>query len=93
MVLRFYVSCPTSASSSSSSSAFSSASSAALIAVFSAGPEQQAQDQSVPRRTSTASARSQRSPPDPNSNLWSKVFPALNNAVGLAMGLVAEGLY
>ena len=37
--------------------------------------EQQAQDQSVPRRTSTASARSQ-CPPDPNSNLWIRVFLA-----------------
>ena len=29
-----------------------------------------------PRRTSTASSRSQWSPPDPNSNLWFKVIPA-----------------
>ena len=36
--------------------------------MFAARPEQQAQDQrSDPRRTSTASARSQCSPPDPNS--------------------------
>ena len=40
----------------------------------SSGPEQQAQDQSDPRLTSAASARSQCSPPHPNSNLWSKVF-------------------
>ena len=44
--------------------------------MFPAGPEQQAQDQSDPRRTSTASARSQRSPPDPNSKFRIRVFPA-----------------
>ena len=44
------------------------------IAVFPAGPEQQAQDQSDPRRTSTASARSQCSPP--NSKLRIRVIPA-----------------
>ena len=58
MVVRFYVSCPTSASSSSSSSAFSSASSA--------GPQLQALDRSVFRRTWTTSSRSERSPPDLN---------------------------
>ena len=36
-----------------------------VIAVVPAGPEQQALDQSEPRRTSTASAWSQRSPPQP----------------------------
>ena len=57
--------------------------------VFPAGPPPQAQDQSVPRRTSTASSgpkcshrtstassRSQWSLPDLNSNLWIKVIPA-----------------
>ena len=34
------------------------------------------QDQSVPRETSTASARSQCSPPDPNSEPRVRVFPA-----------------
>ena len=37
---------------------------------------QQAQDQSGPRRTSTASSWSQWSLPDPNSNLWIQVIPA-----------------
>ena len=43
--------------------------------MFPAGPEQQALDQSDPQGTSTASSRSQRSPPDPNSKLWIKVIP------------------
>ena len=34
------------------------------------------QDQSVLRRTPSASSGSQCSPPDPNSNVWIKVFPA-----------------
>ena len=44
------------------------------IAVFPAGPEQQAQDQSVPRRTLTASAWLQCSPPDQTSKLRSRVI-------------------
>ena len=44
--------------------------------MFPAGPEQQPLDQSDPRRTSTASSRSQFSPPDPNSKLRIRVFPA-----------------
>ena len=45
-----------------------------LIAVVPARPEEQPQDQSEPRRTSTASSWSQWSPPDPNSNFWIKVI-------------------
>ena len=45
-----------------------------VIAVVPAGPEQQAQDQSVPRRTSTARARSQWSLPDPNSKPKIRAF-------------------
>ena len=41
-----------------------------------AGPEQQPLDQSDPRRASTASARSQWSLPDPNSNPRIRVVPA-----------------
>ena len=45
--------------------------------MFLAGPEQQPLDQSDPRRTSTtASSRSQFSPPDPNSKLRIRVIPA-----------------
>ena len=42
--------------------------------MFPAGPEQQAQDQSVPRRTSTASSGSKCSPPDLNRELRIRVF-------------------
>ena len=42
------------------------------IAVFTAGPEQQPMERGVARRISAARAGSQ----DPNSNLWSEVFPA-----------------
>ena len=48
----------------------------ALDPVVPAGREQQAPDQSGPRRTSTASARSQWSPPDPNSKPRIRVVPA-----------------
>ena len=72
-VVRFYVSCP--ASSFSFSSAGPQLQALDLDRSV-PGPEQQAQDQSDPRRTSTASTRSQGSLPDPNSNLWIKVFPA-----------------
>ena len=44
--------------------------------MFPAGPEQEAQDQSVPRRTSTAGARSQCYPRGPNSKHRIRVFPA-----------------
>ena len=40
------------------------------------GPEQQPLDQSDPPRNSTARARSQWPPPDPDSNRWIKVIPA-----------------
>ena len=65
-VVRFYVSCPASASSSSSSSAFSSASSA--------GPQLQALDRSDPRGTSTASPGSECSPPDLNHKESPKIY-------------------
>ena len=42
--------------------------------MFSAAPEQQAQEQSVPCRTSTASARSQCSPPDLNHKESPKIY-------------------
>ena len=43
--------------------------------MFSTGPEQQAENQSVPCRTSTASARSQCSPPHLNSKLRRQSVP------------------
>ena len=44
--------------------------------MFPAGPEEQAQDESDPHRTSTASSGTQCSPPDPNSKLRIRVVPA-----------------
>ena len=55
--------------------AFSSSARPQLI-VVPAGPDQKTQDQSDPRRASTASARSQWSPPDPNRKLKIRVIPA-----------------
>ena len=46
-----------------------------VIAVVPAGPEQKTQNQSGPCRTSTASARSQWSQPDPNSKPRIRVAP------------------
>ena len=43
--------------------------------MFPAGPRQNAQDQSLPRQTSTASTRSQCSPPVPNSEPRVRAFP------------------
>ena len=48
----------------------------ALDAVFPAGPQQQPLDQSVPRRTSTTSSGSERSPPDLHRKLRIRVLPA-----------------
>ena len=70
-VVRFYVSWPPSPPPTDLNCKL-------VIAVVPAGPEQQAQDQSVPRRASTASARSQWSRPDPNAapawtHLWTSM--------------------
>ena len=70
-VVRFYVSCPASASSPPSARPQLQA----LDRSVPCRTEQKPPEQSVPCRTSTASARSQCSPPDPNSKLRI-VFPA-----------------
>ena len=98
-IVRFYVNCPashlllflqcwTSTASSWSQCSPPDVNCKLLIAVAPAGPQLQALDRSVPRRTSTASSWSQCSPPDLNCKLLIAAVPAdLNCNVLLAVVL------
>ena len=70
-VVRFYVSWPPSPPPTDLNCKL-------VIAVVPAGPEQQAQDQSVPRRASTASAKSQWSPAGPECSASLDAFVDIN---------------